>query len=129
MIGRDELQPLHIDRYPPIDWVSAAAIDFWGQWLAQAEGGQGSDPVDNAENYALFMLANYVHKDKGFYPQKYQVPLDPVPPPKTQAVNSTKAGNVDGDDLFEYDHYCYVKGIGDAGANAVNASSPNVTAT
>ena len=30
MIGRNPSKPVPIDEYPPIDWKSAAAMDFWG---------------------------------------------------------------------------------------------------
>jgi len=115
--------------WPELPANTPAYGSLFTKWLAQAEGGQGSDPVDNAENYALFMLANYVQREKGFYPHKYQVPLDPVAPPKAQAINTTDAGILDEDNPFDYEHYCYVSRYGDAGANAVNASSPNATAT
>lgn len=45
MIGRDPLQPQPIDKYPPIDWVSAAAIDFWG-------------PAEKSKNYREDIKAN-----------------------------------------------------------------------
>lgn len=104
------IEDVIVQGWPELPANTRAHRTLLTKWLAQAEGGQGSDPVDDAENYALFMLADYVQKEKGFYPHKYQVPLDPVPPPKTQAVNSTKAENLAGNDPLEYDHYCHVNG-------------------
>jgi len=45
MIGRDQFQPEPINNYPPIDWVSAAAIDFWG-------------PAEKSKNYREDIKAN-----------------------------------------------------------------------
>lgn len=39
------------------------------KWLAASINHPPADPVNNAENYALFTLANYVIKTKGFYPR------------------------------------------------------------
>ena len=32
LIGRDEDLARPIDHYPPIDWKSGSAMDFWGPW-------------------------------------------------------------------------------------------------
>ena len=50
------------------------------------ESNAGSDPVDNADNYALFILSSYVQRKKDFYPDKFQVWLDPLTPPAIQST-------------------------------------------
>ena len=101
------------------------------KWLAQAEGSLSTEPVDNADNYALFMLSNYIESKKGFYPHKYQVPLDPTgAPTQLQGVNATDKSTPRGpNDPFDYAHYCYDAGDGDAGANAVAENSTSTSAS
>ena len=122
--------------------------DFFTKWLAQAEGSDPREPVDNADNYALFFLANYIYTQKGFYPHRRQVPLDPTKAPPELTATATSAslnlasistevatpapagdkntvmagsGITDPDDPFDREHYCYDPNQGDAAAAAVNS--------
>ncbi len=45
---------------------------LFANWLAQAECGQGSDPVDNAEIYSSFVLNNYLKSEKGVNPTSFK---------------------------------------------------------
>lgn len=95
------------------------------KWLAQAEGNLGSDPVDNADNYALFYLANYVFNKKGFYPHEWTLPLDPTrrPPDMPHVLAENDLETDDPDNPFDYQHYCYNARQGDARANAMTSVS------
>jgi len=52
------------------------------KWLAQSElVVDDSYAAVSAENYALFFMANYVNRQKGFYPSLPQVPINPLRAP------------------------------------------------
>ena len=69
--------------------------DQFTKRVAQAEGSYPGEAVNNADNCALFFLANYIYTKKGFYPHKFQVPLDPTKaPPGQQAATATASLNL-----------------------------------
>lgn len=78
--------------------------------------------MNSAENYALFMLANYVQRVKGSQPHKFQVRLDPLAPLSAQTIHTTNAENVYGP--FNYKQYSYASRDGDAVANTTISSLP-----
>ena len=99
-------------RYWPTEpWRNKPAYgDWFTKWLAQSAGNIPEDPVNNADNYALFVLANYVLSKKGWYPSRRQVPISPLSERGyATSLNSTgvDTDTVYGDSPFDYNNYCY----------------------
>ena len=87
--------------------------DWYTKWLAQSSGYALDEAMNNADNYALFIMANYVQSTKGWYPSKEQVPISPVS--RTgYLLAETNETSVDADNIYGspphyYDSYCYVQ--------------------
>lgn len=90
--------------------------DWFTKWLAQSSGNTPNEMANNADNYALFILANYVQSVRGWYPSKRQVPISPTTKDgySVAGVNGTSgnatsvdASTIWGDSPFDFDNYCY----------------------
>lgn len=73
----------------PNNHYQAAYGPLFTKWNAQSDLVGDSYAANNAENYALFFMANYVNREKGFYPSLPQVPIIPTRAPESGDYKGT----------------------------------------
>jgi hypothetical protein len=71
------------DMKPGHHRYKAAYGPLFTKWLAQSDYVDEGYSANNADSYAMFMMANCVNRKKGFYPSMPQVPIIPSRAPKT----------------------------------------------
>jgi hypothetical protein len=117
---------------PSVGQTTPSYGDWFTKWLAQSAGNLPEDPLNNADNYALFMLANYVQTKKGWYPSKRQVPISPTSQRGYSISSNDTAVDVNtvyGDSPYDFDGYCYSHGDDIHGTATNGTSAGNGTAT
>ncbi|EPE35633.1 hypothetical protein GLAREA_11333 [Glarea lozoyensis ATCC 20868] len=69
--------------YDPVNGILQTAYGpLFTKWLAQSDLVQDFYASSNAENYAMFFMANFVNRKRKFYPSLPQVAINPFREPK-----------------------------------------------